>query len=90
MSDQNADSAPRWADRVGAPLAVGDEVRAVAINPDRGVAMWMNLGRILRFGRTRAVVQFYGANGEWTVGTECLRKVPAGTLAQIDSSGGAR
>lgn len=64
-------------DDKGNVLAVGDEVRATYIDQSRGAAMWMNLGTIVRFARTRAVVKFYGATGEWAVGPECLRSVKA-------------
>ena len=57
------------------PLAVGDNVKVLYINRDRGAELWMDTGIVVGFGRTRVKVRFPSRNLPQTVGSECLRKI---------------
>lgn len=57
------------------PISIGDTVKVLYIDTDRGAEMWMDTGRVVGFGRTRVKIQFPSRTQPKSVGSECLRVV---------------
>lgn len=63
-------------DSRGKPLQVGQRVKVMYIDRDRGAELWMDQGMVVGFGRTRVNVRFPSRTLPQAVGNECLQVVP--------------
>lgn len=59
----------------GNKIKLGEHVKVLYVDRDRGAEVWMDVGVVVAFGRTRVAVQFPARFLPQSVGPECLRVI---------------